>query len=133
MGTVGTPLPVVKSKPSPRATTPMKAKRVARAKKVMKTVMKMKKKGSIIAKGKNGKRQVWTSKKVKTAGGLKKEHLIKSKKGKIVSKQRSEKGKQNKWSIATKKAYVVKGYVGFKPIKKGNSFYEKIKEIMAQP
>merc|ERR1712070_876022 len=90
------------------------------AMKVMK-VMKVKK-ASIIAKGK----------KVKTSGGLKKEDLVKSSKKKIVSAMRSKLGKKSKWSKATAKARILKGYVGFKPIKKGTSFYEKAKEIMAE-
>merc|ERR1711879_823297 len=100
--------------------------------KVAKKAVTTKKRVSRIAKGKHGKRQVWTSKKIKTSGGLTKEDLVKSRKGKIVSKRRSEKGKQNKWSIATRRAYGVKGYVGFKPIRKGNSFYEAIKEMVTQ-
>merc|ERR1712187_962205 len=98
----------------------------------MQVMTKINKKRSIIAKGKNSKRQVWAGKKVKTSGGLKKEDLVKSRKGKIVSRKRSEKGRQSKWSIATKRAHEVKGYVGFKPIKKGNSFYEKVKQLFGQ-
>merc|ERR1711879_1037582 len=100
--------------------------------KVAKKAVTTKKRVSRIAKGKHGKRQVWRSKKVKTSGGLTKGDLVKSRRAKIVSKKRSEKGKQNKWSIATRKAHGLKGYVGFKPIKRGNSFYTAIKDIMAQ-
>jgi len=132
-GIIGTPSPAVKPRSSPLATISMKAKKVRRVMKMAKKIVKATKRVSRIAKGKHGKRQVWTSKKAKTSGGLTKGDLVKSRRGKIVSKKRSEKGKQNKWSIATKRAYGVKGYVGFKPIKRGNSFYNAIKEIMLQP
>merc|ERR1719456_246408 len=96
------------------------------ARKVMK-VMKVKKvmKVSIVAKGKKAKVAVWQGKKLKTSGGLRKEHLVKSSKKKIVSAMRSQLGKKSKWSIATAKARILKGYIGFKPIKRGTSFYEK--------
>merc|ERR1712151_1136925 len=89
---------------------------------VVKKVMKVMKRATIVAKGKKARVQVWTGKKAKTVGGLRKEQLIKSRKGKIVPKSRSEKGRTSKWSKATKVAYQSKGYSGFKPIKKGTSF-----------
>lgn len=132
-GIVGTPLPAVKPRPAAPVRLSMKAKKATRVMKVAKKVVKMTKRVSRIAKGKHGKKLVWSSKKVKTSGGLTKGDLVKSRRGKIVSKRRSEQGKQNRWSIATKKAHGIKGYVGFKPIKRGNSFYNAIKQIMAQP
>jgi len=122
MGQVGKEMP----KPKPLAVMKVAAvRKPIKAMKVMK-VMKV----SPVAKGKKGKVLVWQGKKTKTSGGLKKDDLVKSKKGKIVSKVKSEKGKNNKWSKATKQAYQTKGYSGFKVIKKGNSFYEKTKEVM---
>merc|ERR1711907_73107 len=94
-------------------------------------VMKVKK-ASIIAKGKKAKVAVWKGKKLKTSGGLKKEDLVKSSKKKIVSAMRSQLGKKSKRSIATAKARILKGYIGFKPIKRGTSFYEEAKEVMAE-
>merc|ERR1719498_826246 len=96
-----------------------------------KKVMKVMKKVSVVAKGKKAKVAVWRGKKLKTSGGLKKEDLVKSSKRKIVSASRSQQGKKSKWSKATAKARAIKGYTGFKPIKKGTSFYEKAKEVMA--
>jgi len=99
-------------------------------KKVIKKIMKKpKKKVSVIAKGKKAKVQVWKGTKLKTSKGLTKKDLVKSKEGKIVSLRRSEHGKKNKWAKATVKARQEKGYKGFKPIKKGSSFYDKAKEI----
>merc|ERR1719271_2188904 len=105
-------------------------------KKVMKKPMKKKKamKVSTVAKGKKAKVQVYKGikGKVKTKGGLKKEDLIKSKKGKIVSAKRSKQGSESKWAKARKKAYEIKGYSGFKAIKRGGSFYAKAKEVLAE-
>jgi hypothetical protein len=139
IGKVGLPLPA--AKPAPEISRPMTAikamkamkvvmKKASKAMKVKKVMKKVTRKASIIAKGKKARVQVWRGKKVKTTGGLKKDQLVKSRKKKIVSKKRSEKGRESKWSRATQKAYKVKGYSGFKPIKKGTSFYEKAKEVM---
>merc|ERR1711974_108390 len=124
-------------KPGAPVMSPMRAMRPApmRAMKAMKAMKKaMKKvamKRTIVAKGKKAKVEIWRGKKIKTKKGLKKDALMKNKDGKIVSKKRSQQGKESKWSKATAKARAVKGYTGFKPIKKGTSFYEKAKEILA--
>merc|ERR1719453_2079814 len=108
------------------------------AKKVMK-VKSMKKKAmkkSIIAKGRMAKFLVFSGKKVKTVGGLKKDSLTKSKTGKIVSKKASAKGKKNKWIAACTKARAALKVKGFAPIggksaagkallAKAKSFYKK--------
>ena len=47
----------------------------------------MAKKVSIVGKGKMAKSQVFKGRKVRTVGGLKKEHLKKNKNGKVVSKK----------------------------------------------
>jgi len=136
MGRVGSPLPAVKPGPSEGferrgAARVMRSpmRRVARpaAMKVMKVM-----KASTIAKGKKAKVAVWQGKKLKTSGGMKKSDLIKSKKRKnCVCLKESARQKQ-KWSKATAKARAIKGYTGFKAIKKGTSFYEKAKEVMAE-
>lgn len=85
---------------------------------------------SKIAKGKKAKVAVWRGKKVKTSGGLKKDDLVKNKKKKIVSKSRQKQGQDSKWARACAKARALKGYTGFKAVKRGGSFYEKAKELM---
>merc|ERR1712183_849871 len=92
-GKVGTPLPIPAPKPH---TAMMSAMRPApmRAMIAMKRVSK-------IAKGKKAKVELWQGKKLKTKKGLKKEDLMKNKDGKIVSKKRSQQGKESKWSKAT--------------------------------
>jgi len=133
MGKVGTPLPMPKPMPPMKAMQPMKsmkAMRMVPPMKVMK-VMKAVKRTSMIAKGKKAKVAVWKGQKVKTTKGLKKDDLMKSKSGKIVSAKRSQLGKESKWNKAVAKARAVKGYTGFKAIKKGTSFYEKAKEMMS--
>merc|ERR1711965_992197 len=80
--------------------------------KSMKKAMKV----SIIGKGRLAKFAVFSGKKTKTVGGLKKEHLTKNKSGKIVSKKRSAFGKKNKWMAACQKARKALGVKGFSPI-----------------
>merc|ERR1712021_13859 len=94
--------------PFPRAMAlPMKTS----MKTSMKTGMKaaMKKKKSIIAKGVQAKSQVLKGTKVKTSGGLKKDMLLKNKRGKIVSKKQHAAGKKSyskvkKWVESVNKA-----------------------------
>merc|ERR1711976_1140649 len=93
MSRVGTPLPT--TKPGPVTMRPMVMRRAMPrvrpgARKVMKAMKVMKvMKASIVAKGKKAKVAVWQGKKLKTSGGLRKEHLVKSSKKKIVSAMRS--------------------------------------------
>merc|ERR1712083_348817 len=97
---------------------------------------KAKAKASPIAKGQKARVLVYLGKKEKTFSkkgkGLRKEDLVKSKALKIVSRKKSEQGKASKWSKATAKARELKGYKGFKAIKRGTSFYEKAKELLAE-
>merc|ERR1719436_1235530 len=83
----------------------MKAMRMKKAKKVSKV-------GKMYS--------VFSGKKVRTSGGLKKEDLKKSKSGKIVSKKKSELGKKiwaksglKKWAEAVSKARKQQKVVGF--------------------
>ena len=92
---------------------------------------------SIIAKGYKSKsyakRVVFLGKKMKTVGGLKKENLIKSKSGKIVSKKASLVGKKNKWIAAVAKARKALGVKGFAAVggktAKGQALYKKAKSF----
>mmetsp|Transcript_30333 Transcript_30333/g.55348 ORF Transcript_30333/g.55348 Transcript_30333/m.55348 type:complete len:158 (-) Transcript_30333:158-631(-) len=63
------------------------------AMKVKKAVMKAKK-VSKIAKGRLAKALVFNGKREKTSGGLKRESLMRNKRGKVVSKRRSAVGKK---------------------------------------
>lgn len=132
MGRPGSPLPAAKPGPALMGGGGRQAmRRAPTAMRVMKVKVMKAMKVSTIAKGKKAILKVWQGKKLKTKGGLKKEDLVKSKGRKIVSAKKSEQGKKSKWAKATAKARTVKGYTGFKAIKKGSSFYEKAKELMA--
>merc|ERR1719251_853483 len=103
----------------------------------MKVAMKVKKamkamKVSIIAKGKRARVTVFRGNKEKTATGLKKSDLMKSKTGKIVSKKAHAAGLRNyknikAWTIAVQKARKALGIKGFSVIKKGSPLYVKAK------
>merc|ERR1719490_699751 len=95
-------------------------------------VMKQAMKVSKIAKGPRGRAAVFAGGKEKTATGLKKSDLIKSKKGKIVSKKSSAAGKKayariKGWTIAVQKAKKELGLKGFIAIKKGTPVYRAAK------
>jgi len=73
---------------------------------------------------------------MKSKGGLKKDALLKTKSGKIVSKKMHAFGKKSKWIAAVSKARKALGYKGFVPVggksakgaaflKKAKSFYKK--------
>merc|ERR1711918_270355 len=67
--------------------------------------------------------------KAKTVGGLKASDLYKNKRGKIVSKKASAKGKKSAWIQAVQKARSALKIKGFFAIKKGTPFYKKAKEF----
>jgi len=133
MEPLGTPLPITSSSAvhirRPSARVAPRAMKAAMKRCPMK-VMKVKK--PAVARGKKAKVLVYKGKCEKTRTGLKKEDLVKSKKNKVVCASRSKQGKESKWAKATAQARAIKGYVGFKAIKKGTSFYEKAKEILSQ-
>jgi len=114
-------------------------KNVMKSAGVMKTVMKAvlvmkvvpEPKAKILMR-KPSKVLVFEGAKLKTKKGLKKEDLLKNKQGKIVSAKKSAQGKSSKWMEATAKARALKGYTGFKSIKKGTSFYEETKKIFSK-
>merc|ERR1711939_251502 len=98
--------------------------------KAMKAMKAMKKKSvSKIAKGKMAKAMVLRGSKAKTVGGLTAKDLFKNKRGKIVSKKASAKGKKSPWIQAVAKARKALKVTGFAAIKKGTPLYAKAKEF----
>merc|ERR1719203_678496 len=98
----------------------------------------MKKRVSKIAKGSRAKSQVFKGRKEKTSGGIKKSDLVKNKRGKIVSRKASAKGKKAYSAIrgwtqavqAAKKQLNIRGFVavGGKSAQ-GRALYAKAKAI----
>merc|ERR1719500_1853942 len=108
-------------------------------KSVMKT-MKTAKRVSKIARGKRAKAAVFRGVKAKTGGGLKKNDLVKSKAGKIVSKKQSERSRKSyktngldKWIAATTQARKSLGITGFCPVggktTRGSDLLKKVRAI----
>merc|ERR1711973_767700 len=108
----------------------------------MKKAMKKKaKRVSIVARGHGAKGRVFSGKKVRTSGGLKKSSLMRNKHGRVVSKKLHAQGKKNyknvqKFANAVKAARKALGVKGFVPIggktakgqallKKARSLYKK--------
>merc|ERR1712096_327953 len=113
----------------------MKAMKVAKAMKARKA-----KRVSTIAKGRFAKALVFRGSKVKTVGSLNKASLMKNKRGKIVSKRASARGKQvykqvKSWTQAFIKARKELGVKGFVALggntQQGKALYKKTKEIHA--
>merc|ERR1711964_329496 len=95
---------------------------------------------STIAKGRFAKALVFRGSKVKTVGGLKKESLMKNKRGKIVSKRANARGKQvykqiESWTaahMAARSAMGVSGWVSLNgKTLQGKALYVKTKTIRA--
>merc|ERR1712036_83410 len=78
------------------------------------------------------KRHAFFGKIGKTATGLSKTDLVKSKTGKIVSKKKSLLGKKSPWIAAVQKARKELKIKGFAVIKKGTPLYKKAKELYSQ-
>merc|ERR1712087_189052 len=97
---------------------------------------------SVIAKGVRAKSQVLKGTKVKTAGGLTKDSLMKNKRGKVVSKKAHAAGKKKfaaglkKWNECVanaRKALGMKGFVAINGKKsEGKALYAKAKAFYAQ-
>merc|ERR1719174_823582 len=92
---------------------------------------------SVIAKGKRARFSVFSGSKVKTASGLKKTDLMKTKAGKIVTKKSHAAGKKayaniKGWTTAVQKARKALGVKGFQAVKKGSPLYKKAKELYGQ-
>eukprot|EP00927_Polykrikos_kofoidii_P010238 TRINITY_DN14333_c0_g1_i1.p1 TRINITY_DN14333_c0_g1~~TRINITY_DN14333_c0_g1_i1.p1 ORF type:complete len:373 (+),score=78.65 TRINITY_DN14333_c0_g1_i1:117-1235(+) len=107
-------------------------KKAAAAKAAPTKITAMKAKLSKKDKAKRDKALVFHGSKDKTKSGLTKGDLVKNKDKKIVSRKKSEAARKTKWARAVTKARELKGYTGFKAIKRGTSFYEKAKELMAE-
>merc|ERR1719230_2460392 len=107
-----------------------KAMKAMKAMAVMKAMKAMKKKAvSKVAKGKMARAVVFRGTKQKTYTGLTAADLIKNKRGKIVSKKASLRGKKNYftkgWITAVQKARKALGLKGCVAIKKGSPLYNK--------
>merc|ERR1719377_334874 len=106
----------------------MKAMKAMAAMKAMKA-MKKKRVSKI-----GSKRRVFSGTKEKTAGGLTKADLVKTKSGKVVSKKRPAAAKKayahiKGWTVAVQKARKALGVKGFVAVKKGTALYKKAKEL----
>merc|ERR1711971_769117 len=103
----------------------------------MAMAMKMAMKKMAMKKKITGKKySVFSGKKVKTTGGLKKTDLKKNKSGKIVSKKASDAAKKKKsykkilsWNAAFMKARKQLGIKGFVACKKGSKLYTTTKAL----
>jgi hypothetical protein len=103
-------------------------KKTKKAKKPAKKTKRKAKKVSVVGK----KWQVWKGTRARTAGGLTKKDLRKSKSGKIVSKKQSDlarkrmkKGGISKWLKAVMRARKFLKLKGFVACKKGTAYYRK--------
>merc|ERR1712161_15328 len=107
-----------------------------------KAVMKKAMKVSKIAKGKRARSSVFRGSKEKTTSGLTKANMMKSKTGRIVSKEASAASKKRfatsalkKWCDACKKARKELGIKGFCPVggksAQGKALYAKVKSMVA--
>merc|ERR1711863_113162 len=120
----------------------MKKSTMKKAMKAKKSMKAMKKKAmkrvSKIAKGRGAKARVFTGKKEKTGGGLKKSALMRNKDGKVVSKKMHAAGKRRyknvaAWAGAVKKALKALNYKGFTPVggktAKGQALLKKARSL----
>mmetsp|Transcript_71475 Transcript_71475/g.149415 ORF Transcript_71475/g.149415 Transcript_71475/m.149415 type:complete len:412 (-) Transcript_71475:217-1452(-) len=148
-GSKGKLPPMKKKGKAPKAMKAMKKakpmKKVKKAalkkkKKPTKAEMKLKKVPGETKKDKQRRIQrtlvaVWRGKLKRTPGGLKKDDLMKNARGKIVSKKKSAKGKEqfkrvSVWIAALVKARKELGLTGKDVPTKGSPLYKKVKELM---
>merc|ERR1719436_2244708 len=108
----------------------------------MKTCMKSKKSKRIstVAKGRLARSLVFHEKRVKTVGGLKKDDLMKNKRGKIVSKRSAAQGKRHYKNVESwvecvmeaREALHCKGFVAINgKTLQGKALYVKAKSLRA--
>jgi len=119
-----------------KVATPLRARAKASvAKKKVAATMKAKKRRNVkIAKGKYAKALVFNGKFVKTVGGLTRDHLVKNKAGKVVSKRLQSRGKQayvniKSWVESMMKARAELGLSGFVAVKKGSPLHAKTMDL----
>merc|ERR1719512_707408 len=111
----------------------------------MKAAMKAKKamKKSKVARGRMARAVVFRGSKERTSGGLRKEQLVKSKAGKIVSKAASARAKKayaasplKKWAEACRQARKELRISGFVAVggktAQGKALYAKVKGILSK-
>merc|ERR1719205_85813 len=109
--------------------------------KAMKAKAMKVKRTSAVARGRMARSIVWKGSKQKTAGGLTKDTLTRSRSGKIVSKAASARAKKafaqsalKKWGDACKKARKELKIVGFCPMggqtAQGKALYAKAKSLL---
>merc|ERR1719382_1098521 len=116
--------------PMKKGARAMKAMKVKKAKRVLK-----------VAKGRLAKALVLRGSREKTVGGLKKDDLVKNKRGKVVSKRRSALGRRRfsqtieAWTeahMAARKALQVQGFVAINgKTVQGKAVYVKAKALLA--
>merc|ERR1711981_919314 len=130
--------PMARGKKATKKTTSKKrsrsrsTKKRATKKKAAPKKRKAKKKVSVVGK----KWQVWKGTRARTAGGLTKADLRKSKSGKIVSKKQSDLARKRmktggigRWLRAVKRARKALKLKGFVACKKGTRFYRKARSF----
>jgi hypothetical protein len=120
--------PSLKRKPSGVISATRTSKAMKKVKKAMKA-MKAKKLSKV-----GSRRAVFAGKKEKTKTGLKKDHLVKTKNGKIATKKKVEVGRNafkniEKWVEACKVARKELGLTGFVAVKKGSEYYNRVKSL----
>eukprot|EP00929_Paragymnodinium_shiwhaense_P095457 TRINITY_DN565_c0_g1_i1.p1 TRINITY_DN565_c0_g1~~TRINITY_DN565_c0_g1_i1.p1 ORF type:complete len:448 (+),score=136.22 TRINITY_DN565_c0_g1_i1:72-1415(+) len=123
------------AKKSASATLASKSKAELKPMKAGKKV-KVAKKSKVAKKGKMAKYQVFSGRKVRTCGGLRKDDIEKNKWGVLVPKRKAAAQRKNTWMMATAAAMKELGYTGFCPCggttAKGKTLYEKAKELHAK-
>mmetsp|Transcript_29737 Transcript_29737/g.68967 ORF Transcript_29737/g.68967 Transcript_29737/m.68967 type:complete len:124 (-) Transcript_29737:70-441(-) len=95
------------------------------------------------ARARGAKASVFAGRRTKTSGGLRKEHLVKNKEGRVVAKSLSKaaaarwnKNPMRAWVEATRQARQALGIKGFVPIggvsATGRALYAKAKQLLGE-
>merc|ERR1712151_2044 len=99
----------------------------------MKTTKVMKSMKAMKTKTRGRKWQVLKGTRKKTVGGLEKSDLMKNKRGKVVSRKASQRGKQSPWMKACASARKALGITGFAVVggksAQGQALYAKAKSL----
>ena len=110
-------------------------------KRAQKKSRKMKKRVSKVQKGRGRMARVFAGKKEKTGGGLRKQDLVRNKRGKVVSKKQSAASKNSKggkilakWGKATKQQRKNLKITGFCPVggktQKGQQLLREVRRLL---